>query len=49
MTVQILVPLHTYPDGNSVNIAAHVGAIARHLGPTFMGWFSTPRFRQRRH
>ena len=31
MTLQILVPLHTYPDGNSVNIAAHVGAVARHL------------------
>ena len=31
MTLQILVPLHTYPDGNSVSIAAHVGAVARHL------------------
>ena len=31
MTVQILVPLHTYPDGNSAAIAAHVGAVARHL------------------
>ena len=31
MTLQILVPLHTYPDGNSVNIAAHVAAVARHL------------------
>ena len=31
MTLQILVPLHTYPDGNSVNIAAHVGAVAGHL------------------
>ena len=31
MTLQILVPLHTYPDGNSVNIAAHAVAVARHL------------------
>ena len=31
MTLQILVPLHTYPDGNSVGIAAHVSAVARHL------------------
>ncbi len=29
MTTQILVPLHTYPDGNSDNIAAHVAIIAR--------------------
>ena len=31
MTLQILVPLHTYPDGNSVNIASHAVAVARHL------------------
>ena len=31
MTLQILVPLHTYPDGNTANIAAHVCAVARHL------------------
>ena len=31
MTLQILVPLHTYPDGNSANIATHVGQIAQHL------------------
>lgn len=31
MTLQILVPLHTYPDGNSDNIALHAAAIARHL------------------
>ncbi len=31
MTLQILVPLHTYPDGNSVGIAAHAAAVARHL------------------
>ena len=37
MTLQILVPLHTYPDGNSVNIAAHVGAVARHLGADVHG------------
>ena len=28
---QILVPLHTYPDGNADNIALHAAAIARHL------------------
>jgi len=31
MTLQILVPLHTYPDGNTAAIAGHVGAVARHL------------------
>ena len=31
MTLQILVPLHTYPDGNADNIALHAAAIARHL------------------
>ena len=31
MTLQILVPLHTYPDGNSANIAAHAAAVARLL------------------
>ena len=31
MTFQILVPLHTYPDGNSVGIAGHAAAVARHL------------------
>ena len=37
MTLQILVPLHTYPDGNPVNIAAHVGAVAKHLGADVHG------------
>ena len=32
MTMQILVPLHTYPDGNSVNVARHVQHVANHLG-----------------
>lgn len=32
MTMQILVPLHTYPDGNSVNISRHVTSVAKHLG-----------------
>lgn len=32
MTLQILVPLHTYPDGNSPNIARHVRQVATHLG-----------------
>lgn len=31
MPPEILVPLHTYPDGNSVNVVAHVAAVARHL------------------
>jgi nucleotide-binding universal stress UspA family protein len=32
MTMQILVPLHTYPDGNSINISRHVTSVAKHLG-----------------
>lgn len=32
MTTQILVPLHTYPDGNSVNLSRHVTSVAKHLG-----------------
>jgi nucleotide-binding universal stress UspA family protein len=31
MTTQILVPLHTFPDGNSTNIARHVARVAQHL------------------
>ncbi len=31
MKLQILVPIHTYPDGNTDNIALHAAAIARHL------------------
>lgn len=31
MTMQILVPLHTYPDGNSINISRHVTSVAKHL------------------
>lgn len=31
MAFQILVPLHTYPEGNSAKAAPHVSAIARHL------------------
>lgn len=30
--MQILVPLHTYPDGNSVNLSHHVSSVAKHLG-----------------
>ena len=37
MTLQILAPLHTYPDGSSVNIVAHVAAVARHLGADVHG------------
>lgn len=37
MPTQILVPLHTYPDGTSANIAAHVSAVARHLGAEVHG------------
>ena len=29
--MQILVPLHIYPDGNSANLAVHTGAVAQHL------------------
>ncbi len=31
MTLQLLVPLHTYTDGNSDSIAHHAATIARHL------------------
>lgn len=31
MSTQILVPLHTYPDGNAEGIALHVAATAQHL------------------
>ena len=31
MRLQILVPVHTYPDGNADTISRHVAAIARHL------------------
>lgn len=31
MRLQILVTIHTYPDGNSDNIALHIATIARHL------------------
>lgn len=31
MTIDILAPIHTYPDGNSEQFALHVAAIARHL------------------
>jgi nucleotide-binding universal stress UspA family protein len=32
MTMQILLPLHTYPDGNAVTIAPHARQVAEHLG-----------------
>ncbi len=31
MKLDILVPIHTYPDGNAVEFALHIAAIARHL------------------
>lgn len=31
MTIDILAPIHTYPDGNSETFALHVAAIAQHL------------------
>jgi nucleotide-binding universal stress UspA family protein len=31
MPMQILVPLHTYPDGNATGLAGHVGDVAQHL------------------
>lgn len=37
MPTQILVLLHTYPDGSSANIAAHVSTVARHLGADVHG------------
>jgi nucleotide-binding universal stress UspA family protein len=32
MTTQLLVPLHTFPDGNASTIVPHVRSVARHLG-----------------
>lgn len=32
MRLQVLVPLHVYPDGNSLNLVAHAAAVGRHLG-----------------
>jgi nucleotide-binding universal stress UspA family protein len=37
MPTQILVPLHTYPDGNSPNVARHVAQTARHLAAAVHG------------
>lgn len=34
MIFDILVPVHTYPDGNSANLATHCASIALHLGAT---------------
>lgn len=31
MTMQMLLPLHTYPDGNSANLAQHAHLVASHL------------------
>ena len=31
MTMHILVPIHTYPNGTSVEFTGHVAAVARHL------------------
>ena len=34
MSLDILVPIHTYPDGNSANLAPHCASIALHLDAT---------------
>ena len=44
MIPQILVPLYTYPDGNSVKIAAHVGQIAQHLHGEVRGLVVNAKF-----
>lgn len=31
MAIQVLVPLHTYPDGNGDGLADHALAVASHL------------------
>ena len=31
MSIQVLVPIHTYPDGNADGLALHAAAIAKHL------------------
>lgn len=37
MKCQILLPLHTYPDGNTTTISSHVAAVAHHLGADVHG------------
>lgn len=42
MALQILVPLHTYPEGNSDAIAAHVAMVAGQLGADVLGLVVNP-------
>lgn len=44
MTTQILVPLHTFPDGNSASLARHVAAAARHLDASVHALFLNADF-----
>ncbi len=44
MTLQLLAPLHTYPDGNSTAIAGHAAALARHLGADVHALVVNPTF-----
>ena len=44
MTTQILVPLHTFPDGNAAGIARHVHAVAQHLGASVHALFLNADF-----
>ena len=34
MSLDILAPIHTYPDGNSAKLAPHCASIAQHLDAT---------------
>lgn len=44
MTTQILVPLHTFPDGNSTAIARHVARVAVHLNGSVHALFLNADF-----
>lgn len=44
MKYQILVTLHTYPDGTAPSICSHVGMIAQHLGADVHGLTLIPEF-----
>jgi nucleotide-binding universal stress UspA family protein len=44
MRAQLLVPIHTFPNGNGVEFAAQTAAIARHLDGDVNAVVLTPRF-----
>lgn len=44
MSLQILLPVHTYPDGNSIAVARHAAAAARHLDADIHALILLPHF-----